>query len=314
MELYETVKSLRKQLGFTQKMVSENILSESSYSRFERGLQGLSLTELEQVLERMGLQFNDINDLKQASNIHIAYIRKQMPLAFNNELSEEELYNLYLYAKNYQYENLMIQRYYFYIRQHFHSKCPKIPELLSEDFDYVFTIISNSKKLSSVYLQFIIDFTVHFTDKQLATIIKILTSTEVAWGTALDSTANRLVTSAYSNIVDTLIDRAILLNQPNYLNQIPYLLEKFKESLTVYYSSDFNMLYTYSSLRYNYYSATEEEGRENVIKEIKKYLHSLQEHQGNTAIKNPYAEAISTSLNHLIKYGIPKNSPYYIIN
>lgn len=99
MELYETVKSLRKQLGFTQKMVSDHILSESSYSRFERGLQGLSLTELEQVLERMGLQFNDINDLKQASNIHIAYIRKQMPLAFNNELSEEELYNLYLYAK-----------------------------------------------------------------------------------------------------------------------------------------------------------------------------------------------------------------------
>jgi transcriptional regulator with XRE-family HTH domain len=317
MNINQTISALRKQLGFTQKDVSEGILSQSSYSRFERNEQSLSLEELEKILDRMGIQMNDINDLKQASNIHVAYIRKQIYSAFQGNLSNKEVVSLYFYSEEHKKESLMLLRYYYYIRQHFHTHSEQIPALTSKDLNEIFTVISRSKSLTSVYLQFIIDFTVHFTTPQLLHIINMYQNTEIPWGTAMDSTTNRLLPNLLSNIIDNLIDRAIVAKNEQdkqLLELVPALLDQLKKALDILYSFNFSLLYKYSKLRYQFYVAATVQERTNAETEIKTFIDHLTQIIQITEIRNPYAESCKAGMINLLESGIPKTSPWYIIN
>lgn len=317
MNINQTISALRKQLGFTQKDVSEGILSQSSYSRFERNEQSLSLEELEKILDRMGIQMNDINDLRQTSNVHVAYIRKQVHRAFRDELSKKEIISLYEYTKQHKDESLMLLRYYYYIRQHFCTKSQEIPKLSSEDLNKIFSVIARATSLTSVYLQFIIDFTVHFTTPQLLHIINMYQNTEIPWSTAMDSTTNRLLPNLLSNIVDNLIDRAIVAKNEQdkqLLELVPALLDQLKKALNILYSFNFSLLYKYSKLRYQFYVATTVQERTNAETEIKTFIDHLTQIIQITEIRNPYAESCKAGMINLLESGIPKTSPWYIIN
>lgn len=316
MKLNNTLQHIRKQLGLTQSYVSKGIVSQSSYSRFERGLQTLSLDEIQKIINRLGIQLNDINELSQEENIHIAFIRNQLQPAFNNKLSLQELNNLYRYTKEYQNESLMLKRYYYYVRQHFSKKSNAIPPLTKQDIDSIFELITSTKKLTSIYLQYIIDFTVQFTNEQIKTISSLFDKSETKWGNSIDTTSNRLLPNVFSNLTDSLIDRAILAKtqeEAELIKLVPPLLEKLKHSLEVVYSFDFNILYKYSTCRYNYYTATDNKEITKAIREINTVIDNLTQSQQLSEIPNPYAESCINGLKNLLKTGLPKENPWYII-
>ena len=316
MELYEAVKHVRCEMKLKQKQICDGIVSSSTYSRFENGIQMLHIQDLEKILDRLGIQLSDIDDIQKQRNKHLAYIRDQINKGLKNQLSTIELAELYEYTKKLKKHSLIFLRNYYFIRQYFHPNCCEIPPITNEDIDFVYDTIIQSRQITSMYLQFIIDFMTNFSDHQLIHIADIFLKMDKPQMLSLHTNYITKLPDLLINLTDIFIDRGAKSGKPNnpFFPRIKPILEVFTTLLKQRNNFDYSILLTLQTHRYEYYTAQNATQKQCIKKELMNFKEKLQIVQSISLIPNEYAINSIKSINNLLEQDTPNETPFYIKN
>lgn len=323
MQFHETIKYIRIKLHLTQKEIYQGLVSQSTYSRFENGERTLPIENVEEFANRLGLQLSDVYNIQKEQDNRMVYIIAEIKVCLNqkNDLKQEldikRLEKLFQTANEYKNTSLAFLRYFYYIRQHFHQFSPKISKINAKDTDNVYSELKKRKMITEIYLQFIIDFTVHFSDEQILHISKFFDQYEFEQISSLNSRYSYQLPEALSNLADSSIDRA-LYAKPDLQKKLLDNAEKLLSSLFNYqkikYSTDNVILYRVSKYRYDYYIADNEKAKKKAIKNLEEFLEELIYNISKSPVKHIYAEACIPSIKNTLAGKLPLKEINYIIN
>lgn len=316
MELHEAVKYVRCEMKLRQHEVCENIVSVSSYSRFENGARLLPIQSLEKILDRLGMQLSDIDDIQKQRNEHITYIRTQINRGLKNELTEMELAKLYVYTKRLKNRSLIFLRNYYFIRQYFHSKCHIIPPITPDDTNFIYDRLRKSNQITSIYLQFIIDFMSNFSDDQLIHIADIFLQMDLPQMLTLHTKYVIKLPDLVINLIDSFIDRGVkekAMDNP-FFSRVQPLFDTFTALLEQRNNFDYSMLLSLQSYRFQYYTAKNNKQKQLAIKELITFKNNLHIVSSMSPIPNQYASSCIKSINNLLKNNTPREKKFYIKN
>lgn len=317
MELYEAVRYARSKLKMTQSEVCEGIISTTSYSRFEKGTRSLTLDQFEKILDRLGLQLNDINDIQKEQDTEITYVINQINLGLADKLPESELTELYQYTKQLKDKSLVFLRYYYLTCQYFHKKNKSIPSISEADTKMIFERIKKSQNITSTYLQFIIDFMTYFTDDQVIYLGDNLLKNIKYPQLSLNARYITRIPDALINLTDTYIDRGVKASaekKEQFFSRVQPILSALLSLLETRFQFNYIVLYKLQKYRYKYYTATNESELEHARNELKEYLVELEQIDHLSILPNNYARISMQSIENLLKNDKPSEHVYYIIN
>lgn len=317
MEFNELIKIIREKQGMRQNEVAENIMSVSAYSRFEKGTRAISFEEFNKIAEKLKIKATDLNDVYNLENSELSLIRSKLQLAFKNELSINELEQIYELTAQKRKESLQLYRYYLYIRQHFHDRSDKIPQISKKEIDDIFNQLKNLKYWTNYYVQLIMDFTTWFTPKQLGYLVERLESHQIESISPIDSNILHLLPGTLSNIADSLIDKAVSSDKidQEILSYAERACIKLQEVLKSRPSIEFELLLKLSNVRYAFFSAQTEKEKETALNNAKQYLQEIQliaaiKTESNDQLLS-ITDIIENSLNNVIKRGLPGEEIWY---
>lgn len=317
MELYEAVRYARSKLKMTQSEVCEGIISTTSYSRFEKGTRSLTLDQFEKILDRLGLQLNDIDDIQKEQDTEITYVLNQINLGLADKLPESELTELYQYTKQLKDKSLVFLRYYCLTCQYFHKKNKSIPSISEADTKMIFERIKKSQNITSTYLQFIIDFMTYFTDDQVIYLGDNLLKNIKYPQLSLNARYITRIPDALINLADTYIDRGVKASaekKEQFFSRVQPILSALLSLLETRFQFNYIVLYKLQKYRYKYYTATNESELEHARNELKEYLVELEQIDHLSILPNNYARISMQSIENLLKNDKPSEHVYYIIN
>ena len=317
MELHQTIKYIRKKLNMTQDEISNDIVSRTSYSRFENGKRILSISDIEKLANRLGMQLSDIIDIQNEKNQILLFITQQCKEAFSGHLKTEDIEALYRYVDDLKDRSMTYLRYHYYIRQHFNHVSDLIPKLTKKDTDSVYKEIKARKNITAIYLQFIIDFTAHFTDEQIIDISTIFKDYDFRQISSLNSRYAYQLPDALFNLADRSIDRATKTTNElkiNLLNNANEILETLINYQKIKYSSDHVLLYRFSKYRLEYYKTKNPILRQQAILNLREFLGELYHLKTKSPIRHIYAEECIKSIENLLSGNGPSEVINYIIN
>ena len=316
MELHEAVKHVRCEMKMKQQQVYDGIVSPSTYSRFENGTRMLHIQDLEKILDRLGMQLSDIDDIQKQRNEHITYIRDQINKGLKNELTEMELAKLYAYTKKLKNHSLIFLRNYYFIRQYFHSKCYIIPPISTEEVDFIYNRIRQSEQITSIYLQFIIDFMSHFSDQQLIRIADKFLKMDRPQMLSLHTTYVTKLPDLLINLSDTFIDRGVKTGNMNnqFFPRVPPILEAFLALLKQRNNFDYSIVYTLQKHRYLYYTAQDDTRKRAAREQLVAFKEKLKIVESISPYPNEYTESCIKSINNLLENEKPSEENFYIKN
>jgi transcriptional regulator with XRE-family HTH domain len=317
MEFNILIKSIRKKQGLTQAEVARNIMSQSSYSKFEKGIRAISATELHKLTEKLKINATDLNDIHNLENNEIALIRSKIQAAIKQELPLKELEELYALTLKKKESSIYFYRSYLYIQKYFSHLSDKIPQVSHSEFEKIFQELKKSEYWTNYYVQIIMDFTTEFTTDQLIYILKRLEKYKITWASPIDSNLLQILPGALSNIADILIDASIKHTQTNYklLTYANRACIKLQEILTIMPSIEYELLLKLSQIRYDFFNAKNYEEKEKALVKTKNFLLEIQglakirkkNHEKLLSITEP----IENSLKNIIEHGRCGNEILY---
>lgn len=317
MEFHETIKYIRERSNIKQKEIYEGIVSSTTYSRFENGTRELPIKEIEKLAARLGLRISDLIDIQNDNDEAIIYISKKVRLAFYNKLTKNELIKLYEFVKAGKNTSLIIERYYYYIRNHFSKKCSSIPPLNKQEMKKLYNRITSLKSLSPSYLQFILEFLPYFSNHELLRLSELVINHTINHFATLNIRYESQLPDIYFNISDLSIDRAVYSSGQAkilLLENAQLMLDNLLDYQKNKFSTDHIILYRFSRYRYKYYSTTNIKEQEKIKSEIKKFINELTILNDNSPIPNIYAINCIKSLENLLANNLPLNNIQYIIH
>lgn len=317
MELYEAVRYARLKMNMKQAEVCEGIISKTSYSRFEKGSRSLTLDQFEKILDRLGLQLNDIDDIQKEQDKDITYLLTQINLGLEDELTESELSELHQFSSQFKNKSLVFLRYYYFICQYFHEKCESIPRISTEDTNMIFERIEKSQIITSTYLQFIIDFLTYFTDEQVIYLGDCLLKNIKPPQLSLNARYTTRLPEALVNLADTYIDRGVKASpekKDQFFSRVQPILSALLSLLETRFQFNYIVLYKLQKYRYKYYTATNEYALEHARDLLKTYLDELKQIEHLSILPNSYARMSICSIENLLENDKPSDQIYYIID
>ncbi|BAO08487.1 hypothetical protein EMQU_2930 (plasmid) [Enterococcus mundtii QU 25] len=322
MRFHETIKYIRIKLNLTQKDIYEGIVSQSTYSRFENGLRILPIEDIEIFANRLGMQLSDVYTIQKEQDNCMTYIVNQTKKCLNQkndpmkELNIYSLEHLFQTANEYKNSSLEFLRYFYLIRQHFHKFSPNIPKITSKNTDRIYFELKKRKLITRIHHQFIIDFTVHFSDEQILDISNFFKEYDFNQLSSFNSQYSYQLPEALSNLADSSIDRASyrtdnirgkLLDNANELLSILFKYQNIK------YSSDHVILYKASKYRYDYYIADNEQAKASARQNLEDFLEELKYYISKAPVRHIYAEGCIPSVENTLAGKLPLKEINYII-
>lgn len=317
MQFHQAIKYIRKKVNMTQDEISKDIVSRTSYSRFENGDRVLSISDIEKLANRLGIQLSDIIDIQNEKNQVLLFITQQCKEAFAGNLDIEDIEALYRYTDDLKDRSMTYLRYHYYVRQHFNHVSNLIPELSKKDTDYVYKEIKARKNITAIYLQFIIDFTAHFSDEQILDISTIFKDYDFRQISSLNYRYAHQLPDALFNLADRSIDRATKVTskiKKDLLNNASKILETLINYQKIKYSSDHVLLYRFSKYRLEYYKTENPNLRQQAILNLREFLEELYYLKSKSPIRHVYAEECVKSIENLLSGNDPSEVINYIIN
>lgn len=323
MQFHETIKYIRTNQNLRQKDLYVDILSQTTYSRFEKGERMLPIEDIEKIANRLGMQLSDIYNIQTEQDKRMVYIIDEINkfMAIKNttesKLTIADIDSLYHCAEDFKDISLSFLRYYYYIRQHFHDFSPNIPEIKVEDVNSIYKKIKKLKSLTAVYLQFIIDFTVHFSDDQILNISNLFKDYDFKQVSSLNSRFSFQLPEALSNLTDTSIDRALHREEKMktlLLQNADELLKTLIKYQEIKYSSDHVLLYKISKFRYDYYIADSKKSKALAKEKLEEFLIELEYLIKKSPVPHIYAQACIPSVKNTLSGKLPLKEINYIIN
>lgn len=323
MRFHEAIKYIRIKLDLTQKEIYEGIVSQTTYSRFENGERVLPIEVIEAFANRLGVQLSEIYNIQKEQDQRMVYIIDKTKEFLNqktnigSEIDIQRLESLFRTADEYKNTSLEFLRYYYYIRQHFHEFSPQIPQITVKDADYVYSELKKRRMITSIHLQFIIDFTVNFSDKRILDISNLFKNYDFKQISSLNSRYSYQLPEALSNLADRSIDRALYQEEEmknKLLQNADELLETLIKYQEIKYSSDHVILYKVSKYRYDYYIAKDEKEKQAAIMNLEDFLEELKYSISKSPVKHIYAEGCIPSVQNTLAGKLPLKEINYIIN
>lgn len=323
MRFYEAIKYIRIKLNLTQQEIYKGVVSQSTYSRFENGERVLPIEDIEIFANRLGMQLSDVYNIQKEQDQRLAFIIDQTKECLNQktdpnqEVNIKNLEFLYETAQEYKNTSLAFLRYFYYIRQHFYKFSPKIPKIALEDTEQVYYELKKRKIITAINLQFIIDFTVHFSDEQILDISKSFKEYDFKQVSSLNSRYSYQLPEALSNLADSSIDRALFQHgkmRKKLLDNANELLTTLIKYQDIKYSTDHVILYKVSKYRYDYYIAEDEKEKQLAIKNLEDFVEELNYYISKSPVKHIYAEGCIPSVINTLAGKLPLEEINYIIN
>lgn len=223
------LKKVRTSKGYSQKYISENILSQSNYSRYESGSIDISSSVFFSLLDRIEVSFEE----------YLLYYRKERKLTKHDIISS--FYNL-TYNNEVQLNNIIKQiEYYDPYHKDLHLQlilkvCKSLVLVNTNDLqsgrkglNEVWEILSKRNQLfiSDIYLLSAIIF--YFPIDTMNSIVKFLIR-NIETYTELD-TIKRIELNIYINYSLILIKNKLYLDAHTYIEKSIFLSKKSKDYL-----------------------------------------------------------------------------------